>query len=37
VRDAPSEAVRVLADLGYGVEPPAGGVRADDIEAVRRW
>lgn len=37
VRDAPSEAVRVLTDLGYGVEPPTEGTRPDDTEALRRW
>lgn len=37
VRDTPSEAVRVLADLGYTVQPPARGPRPDDTDALRRW
>lgn len=37
VRDAPSEAVKALQSLGYSVQPPSDGPRADDIHRLQSW
>lgn len=37
VRDAPDEAARVLADLGYQVVEPAAGLAAANEKALRNW
>lgn len=37
VRDAPSEAVRTLEDLGYHVTPPEAGPKADKITQLRMF
>ncbi len=35
VRDAPSEAVRVLVEMGYEITPPEGGAKPDKPEKLR--
>jgi hypothetical protein len=37
VRDAPSQAERVLTELGYAVTAPSGGQKADNVDALCRW
>jgi hypothetical protein len=37
VRDAPDEAARVLAGLGFGVTPPPAGTPASRTDVLRRW
>ncbi|EHR53350.1 hypothetical protein SacmaDRAFT_5184 [Saccharomonospora marina XMU15] len=37
VRDAPSEAVAALTNLGYDVKPPSNGVPADSTKALHTW
>lgn len=37
VRDAPSDAVAILEELGYAVTPPLNGPARDRAENLRRW
>ncbi|WP_037335111.1 hypothetical protein [Saccharomonospora piscinae] len=37
VRDVPSEAVDVLTDLGYKIEPPEKGPQSDNAKALATW